>query len=152
LGASNDRIVPISTRAPRRSAESKIGGSTTGDIETSNDQDWFAVTLTAGETYQFKSSKKKSQGRASAPCQSANYREGARLLSQERRLGDNFRLAAPGSTLRCSQTNADPLHCTGIDSKPFGYLVYSLRAPWLDGSALALLVGQVSNPPRWRQP
>ena len=32
-----------------------VGGSTPGTIETSNDQDWFAVTLTAGETYQFKS-------------------------------------------------------------------------------------------------
>ena len=31
-----------------------INGSATGNVETSNDQDWFAVTLTAGETYQFK--------------------------------------------------------------------------------------------------
>jgi VCBS repeat-containing protein len=31
-----------------------VNGSTTGTIETTGDQDWFAVTLTAGETYQFK--------------------------------------------------------------------------------------------------
>lgn len=31
-----------------------IGGSTTGNIETTGDADWFKVTLTAGETYQFK--------------------------------------------------------------------------------------------------
>jgi hypothetical protein len=30
-----------------------IGGLTTGNIETSGDADWFAVTLTAGVTYQF---------------------------------------------------------------------------------------------------
>ncbi len=28
-----------------------IGGSTTGDIETAGDRDWFAVTLEAGKTY-----------------------------------------------------------------------------------------------------
>jgi hypothetical protein len=32
-----------------------VNGSTSGTIETSNDRDWFAVTLTAGHTYQFKS-------------------------------------------------------------------------------------------------
>src|SRR6516165_9367830 len=31
-----------------------VNGSTTGDIETTNEHDWFAVTLTAGHTYQFK--------------------------------------------------------------------------------------------------
>ncbi len=30
-----------------------VGGSSTGNIETSGDADWFAVTLTAGTTYQF---------------------------------------------------------------------------------------------------
>jgi hypothetical protein len=30
-----------------------IGGSTTGNIETTGDADWFAVTLTAGVTYRF---------------------------------------------------------------------------------------------------
>lgn len=30
-----------------------IGGTTTGNIETSGDTDWFRVTLTAGVTYQF---------------------------------------------------------------------------------------------------
>src|SRR5438067_8373339 len=30
-----------------------IGGSTTGNIETAGDADWFRITLTAGETYQF---------------------------------------------------------------------------------------------------
>ena len=30
-----------------------VGGSNTGSIETSGDRDWFAVTLTAGQTYQF---------------------------------------------------------------------------------------------------
>ena len=29
-----------------------VGGSTTGDIETGGDQDWFEVTLEAGKTYQ----------------------------------------------------------------------------------------------------
>ena len=28
-----------------------VGGSATGDIETGNDRDWFAVTLKAGKTY-----------------------------------------------------------------------------------------------------
>ena len=32
-----------------------VNGSTIGTIETSNDVDWFAVALTAGETYRFKS-------------------------------------------------------------------------------------------------
>ena len=32
-----------------------VNGSTSGTIETSNDADWFGVTLTAGHTYQFKS-------------------------------------------------------------------------------------------------
>src|SRR5665811_2017450 len=32
-----------------------VNGSTTGTIETSLDSDWFAVTLTAGHTYAFKS-------------------------------------------------------------------------------------------------
>ena len=31
-----------------------IGGSATGNIETTGDADWFKVTLTAGETYEFK--------------------------------------------------------------------------------------------------
>jgi hypothetical protein len=30
-----------------------VGGSTTGNIETSGDTDWFAITLTAGQTYTF---------------------------------------------------------------------------------------------------
>ena len=30
-----------------------VGGSTTGNIETTGDADWFAITLTAGATYQF---------------------------------------------------------------------------------------------------
>ena len=28
-----------------------VGGSATGEIETSRDRDWFAVTLEAGTTY-----------------------------------------------------------------------------------------------------
>ena len=31
-----------------------IGGSATGNIETTNDADWFKVNLTAGQTYEFK--------------------------------------------------------------------------------------------------
>ena len=30
----------------------EVGGSARGRIETSGDQDWFAVTLVAGKTYQ----------------------------------------------------------------------------------------------------
>lgn len=30
-----------------------VGGSTAGSIETANDHDWYAITLTAGETYIF---------------------------------------------------------------------------------------------------
>ena len=30
-----------------------VGGSATGSIETAHDQDWFAVELEAGRTYQF---------------------------------------------------------------------------------------------------
>ena len=30
-----------------------VGGSTTGTIETAYDEDWFAVELVAGRTYQF---------------------------------------------------------------------------------------------------
>ena len=30
-----------------------VGGSATGSIETAHDQDWFAVDLVAGRTYQF---------------------------------------------------------------------------------------------------
>ena len=30
-----------------------VGGSATGTIETAHDQDWFAVELVAGRTYQF---------------------------------------------------------------------------------------------------
>src|SRR5258707_1062406 len=30
-----------------------VGGSTTGNIETTGDADWFAITLTAGVTYRF---------------------------------------------------------------------------------------------------
>jgi hypothetical protein len=30
-----------------------IGGSTTGNIETTGDADWFAITLTAGISYRF---------------------------------------------------------------------------------------------------
>src|SRR5437763_7477 len=30
-----------------------IGGSTTGSIESTQDNDWFRVTLTAGRSYQF---------------------------------------------------------------------------------------------------
>src|SRR5438874_815978 len=30
-----------------------VGGSTTGNIETAGDTDWFRITLTAGLTYQF---------------------------------------------------------------------------------------------------
>src|SRR5262249_8248168 len=40
----------------------------TGNIETTNDQDWFAVTLTAGHTYQFKSQGAQSgQGSLNSP-------------------------------------------------------------------------------------
>ena len=31
-----------------------IGGSTTGSIETSGDQDWFKVSLVAGQKYEFR--------------------------------------------------------------------------------------------------
>jgi hypothetical protein len=45
-----------------------INGSTTGNIETTNDQDWFAVTLTAGHDYQFKSQGAQSgQGTLNDP-------------------------------------------------------------------------------------
>ena len=30
-----------------------VGGSTPGSIETAGDTDWFRITLTAGQTYQF---------------------------------------------------------------------------------------------------
>src|SRR5258705_358380 len=43
-----------------------VNGSTTGTIETSLDQDWFAITLTAGETYQFKS-QGMSSGQGTLP-------------------------------------------------------------------------------------
>ena len=29
-----------------------VGGSTTGNIESASDEDWFAVSLTGGQTYQ----------------------------------------------------------------------------------------------------
>jgi hypothetical protein len=31
----------------------------------------------------------------------------------------------------CVERAADPLHCTGIYAKPFGYLANALCAPWL---------------------
>ena len=31
-----------------------IGGSTPGSIEVAGDQDWFQVSLVAGQTYQFR--------------------------------------------------------------------------------------------------
>src|SRR2546423_1871098 len=30
-----------------------VGGSTSGNIETAGDTDWFKITLTGGHTYQF---------------------------------------------------------------------------------------------------
>jgi hypothetical protein len=30
-----------------------VGGSAAGRIETARDSDWFAVTLTSGQSYQF---------------------------------------------------------------------------------------------------
>ena len=36
------------------SGQLSVGGSTTGTIETVNDQDWFRVSLTAGQTYTFR--------------------------------------------------------------------------------------------------
>src|SRR5215211_6238814 len=30
-----------------------VGGSVTGNIESTQDQDWFRITLAAGRTYQF---------------------------------------------------------------------------------------------------
>ena len=39
-----------------------VGGSATGDIETAHDQDWFAVELVAGRTYQFDLGGSPSEG------------------------------------------------------------------------------------------
>ena len=39
-----------------------VGSSTTGRIETSGDNDWFAVTLAAGNTYQFNLTRTASSG------------------------------------------------------------------------------------------
>jgi len=39
--------------ARRRPRAVNVGGSVTGNIETTGDADWFAVTLAAGTTYRF---------------------------------------------------------------------------------------------------
>ena len=39
-----------------------VGGSATGSIETAHDQDWFAVELVAGRTYQFDLGGSPSEG------------------------------------------------------------------------------------------
>ncbi|WP_292995946.1 pre-peptidase C-terminal domain-containing protein [Nitrosomonas sp.] len=49
LLASDDYPASIAT-----SGVVTVGGSTTGTIESSNDQDWFQVSLAAGQTYEFR--------------------------------------------------------------------------------------------------
>lgn len=39
---------------PATTGRVTVGGSTTGRIESVNDSDWFAITLSAGQNYQFK--------------------------------------------------------------------------------------------------
>ena len=49
LLASDDYPASIAT-----SGVVTVGGSTTGTIESSSDQDWFQVSLVAGQTYEFR--------------------------------------------------------------------------------------------------
>src|SRR5207237_844251 len=53
-----------------------IGGSTSGNIETVGDTDWFKVTLTAGETYQF-DLKGSSSGNGTLPDPFLRLRDGS---------------------------------------------------------------------------
>src|SRR6266481_2414479 len=43
-----------------------VGGTTSGNIETAGDTDWFKITLTAGQTYQF-DLKGNSSGNGTLP-------------------------------------------------------------------------------------
>ncbi|MBL8481324.1 MAG: Ig-like domain-containing protein [Rhodocyclaceae bacterium] len=56
LGYGNYDFTTLSTDDYAASASTTgrltVGGSATGNIETANDQDWFAVTLTAGQSVQ----------------------------------------------------------------------------------------------------
>ena len=79
-----------------------VGGSTTGEIETYGDQDWFAVTLEAGKVYQFDlkgSSYRRGHLVRPATCAASTTRTAT--SSRERRTDDRrCGLATAG---RCSR-------------------------------------------------
>lgn len=52
LGAVS-RTVDDYAANPGTAGRVSVGGSVSGTLETASDQDWFAVTLTAGQAYQF---------------------------------------------------------------------------------------------------
>src|SRR5437660_388317 len=55
-GHSEESAVPVADDYAGSTATTgvvSVGGSITGNIESTNDADWFRVTLTVGRSYQF---------------------------------------------------------------------------------------------------
>lgn len=56
LAMADDPVVPVPDdygETPQTAGSVDVGGSVTGAIETADDEDWFAVTLEAGQSYTF---------------------------------------------------------------------------------------------------